>query len=235
MATAGDVITRALQLNGIHGPGKVPNDDDFATGLASLNSLVDSWRNDKLMCWAERVESITLAAGTSTYTVGPGGTLNTDRPVEIDGAYITQGATSYPILRQLSEQEYAAIGLKGATSSWPEAILFRPDYPLASIIVYPVPTMTTTLNIITRKPFTGFSSITDNVALPPGWQKALEFNLAIDLAPMWQTQPPPLVMKGAVESLKGIKNSNLFAHPNRVDIDLGPMFTPRRQNIITGV
>lgn len=235
MATAGDVISRALQLNGTHGPGKSTSDDDYAAGLAALNSMVDSWRNDKLMCWAERVEALTLSAGVSTYTIGPGGTLNTDRPVEIDGAYIVQGTTSYPILRQLSEQEYAAIGLKGATSSWPEAFLFRADYPLATIIVYPVPTMTTTMNLITRKPFTGFTAITDTVSLPPGWQKALEFNLAVDIAPTWQTTPPPLVMKGAIESLKGIKNSNLFAHPNRVDIDLGPMFTPRRQNIITGV
>ena len=88
MSTAATIIARSLRLLGQIEAGGTPSSDEYADGLTALNAMVSSWNNDGLMCYARQTESLTLSASTASYTIGPGGTLNTTRPVAIEGAWI---------------------------------------------------------------------------------------------------------------------------------------------------
>lgn len=233
MATAATIIDRSLRLLGQIGAGETPTDDEYADALESLNALLDSWRNEKLLCYAMQEETLTLANADASYTIGAGGDLNTTRPIEIAYAWIVDGDVSYDV-QPMSEAEYAAIPAKTTAADWPDRYLFRPTMPTATLIVYPVPNATRTMKIVTRVILSSLSTTATTVTLPPGWERALANNLAIEIAPEYEASVPGSVLKAATESLAGIKRANLYAQPRTAHTELGAMFSGSRGTILTG-
>ena len=233
MATAATIIERSLRMLGQIGAGEVPTDDEYADALEALNAMLDSWRNERLMCYSKQQETVTLAVGDSGYTIGPAGDLNTTRPIAILGAWIRDGDIDYPV-RLINEAEYEAIPAKTTRADWPDRLLFRPQMPSAAILVYPVPNATRTLILLTQIPLAAFTSTSSTVTLPPGWERALAANLAIEIAPEYETEAPPAVRKAAAESLAGIKRSNIYSQPRTTATELGAMFAGDRGTILSG-
>lgn len=234
MAAVSVRIARALRLLGQIESGESPTSDESSDGLIALNAMLDSWRNDRLLVFAYQTETLTLSNADASYTIGTSGDLNTTRPVEIVQAWISDSNNDYP-LRAMNEAEYAAIFDKTQTADWPDRYLFRPTVAssLATLIVYPVPNATRTLKLVTRVVVSSFSATSDTVTLPPGWEEAIDANLAIALAPEYGVEPSQAVVKMAREALAGIKRTNALAQPRRVSSDLYAMFGPRHANIYT--
>lgn len=233
MATVATRITRALRLLNEIESGEEPTDDELADGLIALNAMLDSWRNDRLMCYVKQDETLTLSAGDSSYTIGPAGDLVTTRPVEILAAYIVDGTISYDVTAR-NEAWWAAIPDKTTQSNWPTDFLYRPSMPTATLLVYPVPDATRTMKLVTRVVAGPFAATTTDVTLPPGWDAAIDFNLAIELAPEYQAVPSPAVIKRAQETLAGIKRANIQAQPRAVGSELFHLFNRDNGNILAG-
>lgn len=234
MATAGSIIERSLRLLGQLESGEVPTTDEYADGLEALNGLVDSWNNEKLMCFSYQTETLTLANGDDTYTVGTSGDLNTTRPVEVVSAYAVINNISYSI-KLISEEEYARIADKTTTADYPDRLLWRPTIASsqATAVFYPVPNGTVTVKLVTRIQVGSFASTATTVTLPPGWERALTHNLAIEIAPEYEVQPAPSVLKAASESLAGIKKANLLYRPKTAHTGLAALFGVHGYNIET--
>lgn len=233
MAVVSTLIDRALRLIGEIGSGETPTDDEYSDAIISLNAMLESWRNEKLMCYAMQEETLTLSAGDSSYTLGPPGDSASTRPIAIERAWIVDSGNSYPVLA-MNDAEYAAIPAKTTQSNWPDRFLFRPTMSTATLIVYPVPDSTRTLKLLTRVVLSSIGDETVSIFAPPGWDKAISYNLAIELAPEYGASVPPAVLKGAAESLASIKRANKFAQPSQAYTELGAMFSSGRGNIISG-
>lgn len=228
MATVQTLLNRAGRLLGVLESNSTMGSDESADALVALNALLDSWRNESLMCYATQDESLTLSASTASYTIGPGGTLSTTRPVAIEQAWILDSNVSYPV-DLVTDEEYSAIPDKTTTSSWPYWANYRPSMSTATLYVYPVPNATRTLKLRTRIVVAAFSAATDAVTLPPGWEQALTTNLAIVLAPEYQVQASAEVVEMARTAKAGIKRIN--ARPIRAYTELGLM-GPHNPNIL---
>lgn len=226
---ASTIIARAMRLLGQIGAGESPTTDEYSDGLVALNDMIDAWRNDRLLTFAYRTESLTLAIGTESYGIGPSSDLDTNRPVEIIRAYVSSGNNDYPVAL-LSETEWAAIPDKTSTAEWPNVALFRASMSNATLLVHPVPSTSTPLYLVTRVPLEAFESSSDAIALAPGWARALAYNLAIELSPEFETQPSETVMRIANESLAGIKRVNQITRPSHLSTELSSLFgsTPAR-------
>lgn len=233
MAVAHFLVDRSLRLLEQIGSGETPTDDEYADALLVLSDLIDSWRNEKLMCYAMQEETLTLSAGDPSYTLGGPGDSGNERPVTIDRAWIVDGDISYEVAA-MNESEYAAIPAKTTQSNWPDRFLYRPSMSNGTLIVYPVPDATRTMKLLTRSVVTAPLLSTANVTVPPGWSRAISYNLAVELAPEYGVSVPPAVAKGAVESLASIKRANRYAQPSRVATELGAMFAGGRGNILSG-
>lgn len=233
MATVADRIGRALRLLSEIESGEDPTDDELADGLVALNGMLDSWRNDNLLAYAKQQETVTLSASDSSYTLGPSGDLVTTRPVAVLEAWIRDNGIDYPVTI-INEADYAAISDKTTQSNWPDTLLFRPTFPNATVIVYPVPDATRSLILVTQVVVGQYTATTDTVTLPPGWEAAIDFNLAIELAPEYQATPSPAVIRRAQETLAGIKRANIQAQPRAVATELFSLFDRRSGNILSG-
>lgn len=80
------------------------------------------------------------------------------------------------------------------------------------------------------KPFSSFASVNDEIELPPGYERALRYNLAVELYPEYGKEPPASIYSAAQESKAAIKRMNI--KPSYLVTD--PFFTRRPFNILTG-
>lgn len=179
MTTVLDIVTNAMEECGVLTKSEAPTNEEAQSGLKRLNRLISSWSNSDTLVYERTTESFTLSSGTSAYTMGSGGDFNTTRPVKIVESHVRQGTTDYP-LALVSDSIYQSIAVK-STGGLPEYINFTNEYPLATINLYPTPSTAYTLFITSEKPFSEYASINSTVDLPPGWEDALTYNLAVRL------------------------------------------------------
>lgn len=230
MATAQTLINRSLRLLGVVSAGETVSAEDTADALTALNAMLDAWRNERLMVFAIKDESLTLVAGDSSYTIGTAGDLATDRPVEIVGAYVRASGIDYNV-RLLNEREWAAIPDKTATSDIPEYCYYQPTMSTGTLYVYPVPTTANVLHLLTWTPFSAYSAASDTVTLPPGYEKLITYGLALEIAPEYGVTPSALVIEGFREARAGIKRVN--SRPMKAYTELPALIGGGSSNIIT--
>lgn len=207
MTTALDHIKRAYRLIGVYSIGETPSADESNDGLAALNAMIGSWANEMLMIYANSLDTIPLVSGLGAYTLGPTGTVITVRPVEVvAGSYIDFQGVSTPFAPATLDQ-YSGIPFKAQTGI-PAIGWIEPDFPNATLNLFPVPVAGCTLKLWSKKPFTKFATVTTDITLPEGYDDALAFNLAMRLAPENEVPVPDEVRRVAFSTKKLIKRTN---------------------------
>lgn len=208
MATAQTLIDRALRLCGALASGESPSAQETADSLIALNSMVDSWQTDRLAIYAVQDVTKTLTVSDGSYTIGSSGDINTTRPVKIVSAYITENGSDYP-LEIIDQRAYDGLTAKTVTSSLPEYLYYAPAYPIGTIKLWPVPSAANVLTLQVWTPVQSFATAGTSVSLPPGYERALTTNLAIELAPEFGKAISQEVAKAAQESKAAIKRMNI--------------------------
>lgn len=214
--TGRDLVAASLRLIGASAPGESISADEATDGLAAINRMLDSWSNEGLIIFQITEESpITLSAGDGSYTLGTAGYLTT-RPMSIERAMIRSGSTDYPV-NLLSLEEFASIVNKGVQSTLPHALYDDGGYPQRTIKLYPVPSAGNQLILFTKRPITQISTLDSTLSYPPGYERALVFNGAIELAPEYGRPVTPEIAQIAMEAKANIKRANKRSYYLRCD------------------
>jgi hypothetical protein len=180
MATAADLIKGSLRLIGALAAGETPSAPELQDGLASANSMLESWLADGLIVFETTREEFTLLAGTATRTMGVGGNFNTSRPVKVTNVSVEISYAEYE-LDILTPQEWAVIPNK-SLQGLPTKVFLSGTSPLQTLNFWPVPSSAYTVNVQSEKPIATMVAETV-LQFPPGYERALRYNLAIELAP----------------------------------------------------
>lgn len=212
MTTVRELIEGSLRLIEQLGAGESAGAEDAADCLEALSMMIGSWSGASDLIFAETTDNLTLTAGDGIYTIGATGDFAVSRPVRIVSAYITNGTTD-TALNIIDARTYAAIPVK-TTQGTPDSIYLESNFPNATIKLYPVPSGAYTLNLVSEKPLTEYTALTTTLSLPPGYERALKYNLAIEIAPEFGKDVRASVMSTAIES----KNTIMAAN-NRYDND----------------
>ena len=207
MATANDIVKGALRKLGVKAAGQALTAEEGADGLSLLNDLLESWALERLMLQNLTEVSITLTANDEQYTIGSGGDKDTTRPVSIESAYIRDSSNNDTPVAIISDAQYSRISGKTDSSSTPAFLYYRPEYPLGKIYLYPRPDAGKTLYLSAWLQFTAFASLSTTVALPPGYKRALEWNLALEISPEYR-DPKSVIFQMAQNSKSWIKTVN---------------------------
>lgn len=208
MATALDMITVALRRVGVAAPGETLSADQANDALAVLNTMLDSWSTQRLSVYQILEEDFLLTANDGEYTIGTGGDFNTTRPVKIDdSSFVRYSNIDYP-LEIIGVNAYNAQPFKSNSSTVPYALYCDYAYPLASIFLYPVPSVAGTLHLCSWKALQSFSGLTTALSLPPGYRRAIEWNLAKELSPEYGRPVNGDILREAASSKKSIQNIN---------------------------
>ena len=228
--TIGDLIKGSLRLIGVIASGETPSADEMKDSLSSLNVMLDGWSTKRLTIYASTLDSLTLAVGTASYTVGTGGTFNTSRPTRVLSAYTRDSNGNDCDLKVYTERDRYNEIVDKDTSGRPEELFYDSSYTLGTIYLYPVPEQAYTLYMESLKPLSQLSGYTTEISLPDGYLRALKYNLAIELAPEFGASVPIEVAGIALDSLTDIMNLN--APEVTAKLDIPGAYSP--MNIYTG-
>lgn len=211
MATALDLITGALRKIGQYSPGETLDAVDANDALDMLNGIVDIWSNEHLAVFNNVETVFSLVPGQRVYTIGAGGDVNVPRPLRITNAYtrITTGGNQGVdfACQEVSGDKYTAIGLKGQPGPWPKFLYYNTGFPLAQLYLWPVPSGTAEFHLWTDQVLSRFN-LTDAINLPQGYYLALQFSLAVILAPEYGMEAPMTVKEMAGSLRRVLKATN---------------------------
>lgn len=233
MSSVRDIINGSLRLIEELGAGQTPSAEDTQDAFSALLSMMDSWSIQGGNIFTEVIETFSLNTGVSTYTIGTGGDFNTARPVKLRAVTYSLGNDTFDQDLEILDMEEYAYQNDKTTVGYPKRVYYNANYPLASMIFHPVPSAGS-VKIYSEKPLSTFTSINDTVVMPPGYERALKYNLAVEIAPEYGKQPSQTVMALAVESKNAIEVKNLENDKNTMTADDG-LLEQKTFNIFSGL
>lgn len=207
--TPRDLIKGSLRLIGVLASGEAPQATEQSEGLQVLNEMLDSWSADGLMIPFVTREEFPLIASQASYTMGDTGDFDTERPTQITFVGIKDTSVELPI-QIITSDEWAMIPSKDSSTTIPTKVYAEGTNPLETLNFWPVPSEVKTVVIQSLKAFTSITSATlgTDYELPPGYQQAVRYNLALLLAPEYGKSAAPEVVATANFSLEQIKRKN---------------------------
>lgn len=215
--TVQDIIVQALRKIGVLAAGETGAADEMADGFNTVNALLDQWQAERLQMFEVLNATVAMTPGKQLYTVGfvGGADFLITRPTYIDHVNFINTSSSPPLemlLSPLNDDAWSKVPQKLLTSPFPTCWFYRQDYPQGSLLFWPIPTSTTlTASLYYAAPILIFSSLTQIVSFPPGYQRMLISNLAAELIPEYGVNPQtvPGVLQQAAESKAVVKTSNV--------------------------
>ena len=140
--TIGDLCNEMLRECGVLGIGQTASAEDINGAWTRTQWMMQEWERKRWLVYHLVTLSI-VSTGAISYTVGPGGNIDTGigtsvRPAKLESAFLRQIQNSepnqidYPLEILQSMEDYNRISLK-SLSSFPGCIFMDPDWPLARI------------------------------------------------------------------------------------------------------
>lgn len=205
---ARQLLTDSLRLIGVLASGNSLTSAQGADGLRTLNAMVSSWSAESLLVPADVRETFSLVAGTQAYTMGSGATFSTQRPIEIKAAsvIISSDASEIPV-GLIGTSQWATLSDK-TTQGTPDKLWPQPGAPNWTVNLNPVPSSGQTLVLYSQKVLTSFTTLDTDVSLLDGYERAMKYNVAIDLAPEYGRTVSAEVARVATESKTTIERLN---------------------------
>jgi hypothetical protein len=221
MAVVLDLITASLRELGVLASGEIPAASDALEGLASLNRMINAWKAEQVFIFSNTATSKAVTANVGTYTVGIGGNINVLRPLHIQSVNIQDAVTTPPYefsLRMMTNQDWAEVRIKTQTAYRPQAAYYNLTYPLGTLELWPIPT-SATLTVVLYAPeaVAEFAGLSTTVSLPPGYERLIVKNLALELAPSYGATPTPQLERQAQDALAVVLRSNKNLEEQRFD------------------
>lgn len=181
MPTVLNVLTRSMKALKTIGASETPSAADATDSMEVFNAMLDSWNGEGLTSYQTLEQSHTLVVGTSQYTIGSGGTINTTRPIDIVQAYIQDSSNLRYLMRIIPRDKWNQIGQLTITSQIPNTLFYDPQFPLGVINVFPQPLQAWTLYFDSLLQQVTYSSTAQSISMPPGYERAYVLNLAVEL------------------------------------------------------
>jgi hypothetical protein len=214
--TVYDIVIGALRLLQVVSPDVTIGDEEANDALSALNMMVDSFSNESLILHHITQETFTLTPNLAVHRIGVGGEFDTQRPLSIEAATINISGTDWPI-KLFSYDDWAVIRLKTLNSNYTQYLYMDDTYPMANVYLYPIAPTANLITLYSKKILTAFSSLQSQVILPPGYERLLKYNLAVELSSEYQTDPGPNVEKLALAAKANIKRTNHRPLTKQVD------------------
>ena len=207
MTTVLDIIKDSAETARVWFPGESMGTDKAKSIFRELNRMIGSWANESFLIYGQTEETLTLVAGQASYTIGATGDFATTRPQEIlAGTFVRKsgGTQDFP-LDVKSLEEYRLIGIK-STSSIPKWITYNSTFPNGTLYLWWSPESAYELHLLSLKELGSFTTLAEVLSLPPGYEDAIMYNLAIRIGPKYGKALRQDVVALAMKAISVIKN-----------------------------
>ncbi len=206
MSTGREIIQDALLDIGVGALGEDLEESIMNRSLRIWNRMISSWSAELGPIYSSTLDELTWTSGSDSMTIGTGGDLNTIRPIQITGVQVTVSGVDYTLL-PVSFEQYQMTPIKDIASNYPMVYSYQREYPLGKIFLYYVPESNIPIRIQSKKALTEVD-LDSTLALPEGYELAIQSNLTVLLAPAHGKVASPTVMRTAFRSMQAIEGIN---------------------------
>lgn len=199
------IIQDAYFDAGLIALGQAVNSEQIVMGMRKLTDLVNQWQTQGIKLWLNTDKSITLVAGTSTYTLGPAGNVAMVKPLRVlDAWFADQNGIRRPI-NPLSWSEYVRLSTASQGGSISNYFV---DKQASSLNVFFWNTPDTvaalgTAHLLIQSQVTNFIAVTEVMNFPIEWRIALRWGLADEIA----TGQPQAIMDRCQQRAQAYRTS----------------------------
>lgn len=199
---------------GVLAEGENPTGQSIVDGLKTLNQMIEGWTLESLMIRGLETVEITLTPGQASYTWTPGGDINlVPTALGIQSAHLialNTGSVAEVTMPMeiLTDEQWEDIVIKSISTSYPYYLRYNPTYPVGRIDLFPIPNAPNKLRMRIEGTLQKFSNANASIDVPPGYEAAMEYGLAVLLAPEYGVSPSEIVVSQAVGSKAKIKQNN---------------------------
>jgi len=177
-----DIAVEVLSILGVYAPGEPVATADSASLLFTLNGIVDGFAAERLMIFETAILPFSTVIAKQSYKLGPDGTndwVTTFLPGAVTSiGLLTVGGTLEIPLALYTLAQWQAIALK-ATAGVPTACWPQYGAVFHTLNFWPVPNVVSPVLLYVQKQIPLFTSVTNTVLLPPGYQELLTYELAL--------------------------------------------------------
>ena len=222
--TVTDLVTHCARMIGYLGRGQTLSAAESNAGLDMLNELMGAWNRENLMLFRTARTIVSWPASTTSQTIGSGGNITSPaRPDRIVGAsWVDTSVTpnlEVPIAVLQTTAQYQNIPQKTLDSTWPLVLYYDPTYDSArgTIYLWPRPSSAISIALYTWGRMSVAWTLNDTISMPDGYQRAMRYNLALELCGVLNMPIPPAIAMMAEESKANIKSLNMTPRPIGAD------------------
>lgn len=211
--TPNDLILLALKQANVLGVGQSASAEDIDDCFMLLNMMLAQWQRRRYAVWT--LKTLTVPCdGSQSYSIGPGGDLNTARPNKVESAFVRMMNTTapnqvdYPLEIIRAREDYDRIYLK-SMQSFPQYLFYDSAYPLGNLFAWPIPDAQFELHVTLMEQLQTFATPYDDFEMPPEYQEAIMYNLALRIYPMYGLQVNEAVAALAKASMNILEAANV--------------------------
>lgn len=215
MATTTDITVRKIiegsfKLLGIMSDGSTLTAAEYDDALDTFNDLVQAWNLENLLVYSTNRDTFPFVSGQQTYTLGTGGNFNMPRPTRIERASISYNISpSVEIpLKLIDVESWQNIAVKETQGTFPLYLYINNGYPYTELNFWPVPTGPSQVILYTWHQLDIAANLDTVLSLPQGYNRALKYNLAMEIASMFDKVPTAIVQRNAILSKSSINDIN---------------------------
>ena len=202
MTTVSEIVSAAVRQLGISNL----QGTKLSQCREALNIMLKDWALLPSGIGRTTRENFTLTSGTAEYTMGSGKDFDTTQPLRIVKSFVRSNAIDYPV-GIFSVDGYGGVSQK-ATADRPHSLYRERYYGYDNLVLFPVPNAAYDLHIWSHKPLGTYTSLDDDLELPPEYEPAIKYNLALVVAPELAVKPYPSTVAMASRAFKGLRNMN---------------------------
>ncbi|MRT30815.1 hypothetical protein [Herbaspirillum sp. CAH-3] len=205
MTTVFRIIELALRDINTVGEDEQLSPSIISDALDTLNQMIAQWTTEKQYVYAQKVVMFS-ANGSGSYTIGPGGTIDIALPAKIDAASWRDGLVDFPLQVVDSLEEWERIGVK-TLSGVPLGVFFQRLYPVGNLLVWPQ-AQSGQIRLVTRVGLDGYTSLTNDMMIPPEYQLAVRYSLAELMSMSLGVPISPDILRQAANARRVMKRQN---------------------------
>ena len=212
----GALLTNALIDSGVIGIEEAIEPAILNRAFTQINWILSQWSRKRWLCYRIQDYSF-ISTGQQSYAVGLNQPININpRPDRIEYAFVrflnnsppSQFPVDIPLDIIESHEDYSRITVK-SIGTLPWRIFYDPQWPVGQLVPWPVPQATIyEIHVGFKVVLPRFTSPQQPINLPPEYEAALNWNLAVRLRESYQMPPSPKLDSLARQSLNVIRLAN---------------------------
>lgn len=218
MATVKSLVESALKSIGVLAAGEQAQPSDLQDAITKLTQMLASWEHETLLIPALATELFEVDS-KQEYTVGPGGELDTTRPVQVFSLRAVDANGTERIIKLTSRNIIDGLPIKDTVETYPRWFHYEPEYPLGRIMLSSVLAPDTKLMLVAAKPFSPLPDLTEQTEFPPGYDRAIRLGLAFELAPEYGIQVSEVMAAQYRQAISNLKRTAAASRNMTLEVD----------------